>query len=209
MVYYDGVRTRAYEEHGRGATTGVGRVSADGEGMPTARGRATLLCGSAMDGRVSDACTSALQSGTRVLWVSYTRPPADCFEQLPDVPANRKAAVDVGGGTRAAASGGRTGGGENVSVADPNDLTGIGIAVSDQLSEGAHVCFDSVTTMLQYVERERAYTFLNSLLGHLWNAKATAHFHFNPDAHDPQTVASVTSLFDARVDVDGTVRTRR
>ncbi len=186
-------------------------VSAGGESAPVGRGRATLLCGDAMDAGVSDACTGALEGGDSVLWVSYTRSPDDCFDQLPGLAADRKAAVDVGGGTRSAAAtgGGGGGAGGDVSVADPNDLTGIGIAVTDQLSEGAHVCFDSVTTMLQYVETKRAYTFLNSLLGHLWNANATAHFHFNPEAHDPQTVAAVTSLFDARIDVDGEGRTRR
>lgn len=175
------------------------------------RGETTLLCGDAMGGGLDDACERALDPGTdgTVLWVSYTRSPNDCFDRLPDVPAERKAVVDVGGGTRSAAASGNqrtaTPGG-SVTVADPNDLTGIGIAVTDRLDEDVHVCFDSVTAMLQYVETDRAYTFLNSLLGHLWNANASAHFHFNPGAHDDRTVAVLTSLFDARIDADGTVR---
>jgi hypothetical protein len=98
-----------------------------------------------------------------------------------------------------------------ISVAEPNDLTGLGIAIAEQLrdTDGVYVCFDSITAMLQYVETPRAYTFLNSLLGHLWDADTHAHFHLNPDAHDEETVAAITSLFDARVDADdGTVVTR-
>lgn len=172
--------------------------------------RAVLVCGTSMDDRVEDVCRQALEpdGGESVLWVSYTASPSDCFARLPALPDDRKAAVSVNSGTRSTAAAGGTAAG-NVAVADPNDLTGLGIAVTDQLEPRMNVCFDSVTTMLQYAETKRAYTFLNSLLGHLWNANATAHFHFNPDAHDPETVAAITSLFDARIDADGTVRPRR
>lgn len=171
--------------------------------------RAALVCGTQMDERVEDICHRALEptGGESVLWVSYTASPAECFAELPALPDDRKAAVSVNSGTRSsAATRGTTSG--SVAVADPNDLTGLGIAVSDQLEPGMNVCFDSVTTMLQYAETKRAYTFLNAVLGHLWNANATAHFHFNPDAHDAETVAAITSLFDARIDADGTVRSR-
>lgn len=177
----------------------------------TVEGRhAALVCGTPMDDRIEDICQQAIEpdSGESVLWVSYTASPADCFARLPALPDDRKAAVSVNSGTRSAAAAGGTAAG-NVAVADPNDLTGLGIAITDQLEPGMNVCFDSVTTMLQYAETKRAYTFLNSLLGHLWNANATAHFHFNPDAHDAETVAAITSLFDARIDSDGTVRAKR
>jgi len=172
--------------------------------------RSVLVCGTPMDDRVEDVCRRALEpdGGESVLWVSYTESPAECFAQLPALSDDRKAAVSVNSGTRSAATASNGPGSRNVAVADPNDLTGLGIAITDQLEPGMNVCFDSVTTMLQYAETKRAYTFLNSLLGHLWNANATAHFHFNPDAHDPETVAAITSLFDACIEADGTVRSR-
>lgn len=180
-------------------------------GDHVARGEATLVCSSALGG-ADEVCERALAptGGEPVLWVSYTRSPSECFDQLPDVPAERKAIVDVGGQPGSPSSGTRrtaTPAG-SVTVAEPGDLTGLGIAITDGLEPGVRVCFDSVTAMLQYVETERAYTFLNSLLGHLWRADATAHFHLDPAAHDDRTVAAVTSLFDARVEADGTVRRR-
>ena len=181
---------------------------------PLDRPGATLVCDTAIGDGVEEACDRALvpDPGASVLWVSYTGSPTDRFARIPAVSGDRKAVIDVSGGTRSAAADG-SGGTEagSVSVVEPSDLTGIGIAVAKALADtdGVHVCFDSLTAMLQYVGTKRAYTFLNSLLGHLWNAGAQAHFHFNPEAHDDRTVAAVTSLFDARVDVaDGTVRVR-
>lgn len=172
-------------------------------------GEATLFCDSALGG-ASEACAQVLApSGDEsVLWVSYTRSPTECFAQMPEVPAARKAAVDVGGERRSGSSGRQetaTAAG-SVTVTEPGDLTGLGIAITDHLEAGVRLCFDSITAMLQYVELERAYTFLNSLLGHLWDADTRAHFHLDPAAHDTRTVAAITSLFDARVDPDGTVR---
>lgn len=184
-------------------------MSTDGASATVEGRRAALVYGTPMDDRLEDVCLRALEptDGESVLWVSYTAAPSECFATLPALPDDRKAAVSVNSGTRSAAAiGGGTSG--SVAVADPNDLTGLGIAVTDLLEPGMNVCFDSVTTMLQYAETNRVYTFLNSLLGHLWNANATAHFHFNPDAHDSETVAAITSLFDVCIDADGGVRSR-
>lgn len=182
------------------------------DASPLDRPGATLVCNTSLGSSGREACTRALEPGddASVLWVSYTDSPAECFARLPSVPAERKSVIDIGG-TRSATGAEETTMTDEgrVAVADPNDLTGIGIAVAEQLRDnaGVRVCFDSLTALLQYVDADRAYTFLNSLLGHLWNADAHAHFHFNPEAHDGETVAAVTSLFDARVDIDdGSVR---
>ena len=112
----------------------------------------------------ADACEAALgpESDESVLWVSYTRPPEDCLDRLPSVPDDRKTVVDIGGGTRAAAAGtAATPTDGEISVAEPNDLTGLGIAIAEQLrdTDGVHVCFDSITAMLQYVGTSRTYTY--------------------------------------------------
>jgi hypothetical protein len=87
----------------------------------------------------------------------------------------------------------------------PDDLTGIEIAVTDDLPypDGTTVvCFDSLTALLQYVDRNRAYRFLHALVERLWTAGAYAHFHMDPGAHDPETVVTLAALFDAVVATD-------
>lgn len=184
-------------------------MSADDASTAVERRHAALVCGTPIGEAVGDVCRQATEpdGGASVLWVSYTDSPRECFARLPALPDDRKAVVSVSAGARSAAT---TDGitPDNVAVADPNDLTGLGIAITDQLEPGMRVCFDSLTTMLQYAETKRVYTFLNSLLGHLWNANATAHFHFNPDAHDSETVAAITSLFDARIGPDEGIKRR-
>lgn len=119
----------------------------------------------------ADACEAALrpESDESVLWVSYTRPPENCLDRLPSVPDDRKTIVDIGGGAR--------GRGRHHGDADRRRDIGRGAERPDGSRDrhrgtaprhrGVHVCFDSITAMLQYVETPRAYTFLNSLLGHL------------------------------------------
>lgn len=86
-------------------------------------------------------------------------------------------------------------------VAGPEDLTGIGIAIDSCLDAWAedpattHVCLDSVTTLVQYVGPRKAFQFLHVVTGRLSSAGALAHFHFDPAAHDQRTVATVESLF--------------
>ncbi|MFC7196871.1 hypothetical protein ACFQL4_23180 [Halosimplex aquaticum] len=98
-------------------------------------------------------------------------------------------------------------------VSSPSDLTGLGIAISELLSEwedAPRVCVDSLTAMLQYVEAETAYEFLHAITGQLYAANARAHFHIDPSAHDRTTVDSIASLFDAVVKFgDGEPRIRK
>lgn len=96
----------------------------------------------------------------------------------------------------------------------PDDLTGIGIALSEYLSSWGSedgdvvVCFDSLTALLQYVSLERAYRFLHVLTGRAAAVGARAHYHLDPGAHEDRTLATLTSLFDAVVDEDSVVHTR-
>jgi len=161
-----------------------------------------------------EVCNSLLTEGIRaqnVLFVSYTQQPDGCIEQLGDTVEGMKrvAVVTVGDASGTATREGVTT--ENVSTA--SDLTGLGIQVGEFLSgyDGpAVVCFDSLTSMLQYVDFETAYEFLHAVTGQIHAAGARAHFHIDPSAHDKRDVAGITSLFDASVSLDdGTsVRTR-
>lgn len=97
---------------------------------------------------------------------------------------------------------------EDVTVVSekPTDLTGVGISVTDFLKrwddadEQTVVCFDSVTELLQFADRATIYRFLRIVTRRFDAIDAFAHFHMDPDAHDPETVATLKPPFDAVVD---------
>jgi hypothetical protein len=164
-------------------------------------------------GQGRNLCSSLLldqHPSPSVLFVTYTRSPADCLAQLDDHDhVENVGIITVGDGSTAGVD-------DEVvteSVSTASDLTGLGIAIGQFLSEWGgpvFVCFDSVTSMLQYVDIKTAYEFLHAVTGQIRAAGATSHFHIDPNAHDDRHVASITSLFDAKVSLEGetTVRTR-
>lgn len=97
-------------------------------------------------------------------------------------------------------------------ISSPGNLTDVGVALSAHLrhrSDGPTVaCVDSITALLQYVDRRTAYKFLNALVEQFAAADARAHYHLDPTAHDEQVVHTFSSLFDAvlRVGEDGTLQ---
>lgn len=91
-------------------------------------------------------------------------------------------------------------------VSNPADLTQIGIAFMEFLSEWENdgnqivVCFHSLTTLLQYVELKRAFRFLHVFTGHTQAAGAMAHFHMDRVAHDDRELNTLTTLFDTVIE---------
>lgn len=150
-----------------------------------------------------EICTTLLVEGVsepNVLFVSFTRSASDCVAQLDDV--GNVGVITVGDASTAVEREGVVT--DNVST--PSDLTGLGISIGRILSEWREpvlVCFDSLTSMLQYVDIKTAYEFLHAITGQIYAAGARAHFHIDPSAHDSQDVAAISSLFDARVQLDG------
>ena len=178
-----------------------------------------VMLGTPSMGNGGDSCLDLLTRGdpasTCVLWVSFTRSPAACLDHWRSRHGTEPAefgVISVGDAP------GRTGTAVDPAtvetVANASDLTGIGIAVNEFVAdrdEPLTVCFDSLTTLLQYVDLETAYEFLHALTGQLYSVGARSHFHIDPDAHDEQTVHTLLSLFDAEVDLSGpepSVRTR-
>jgi hypothetical protein len=179
----------------------------------------TLLLSSSFAEDTEETCTGLLQSGaaseTNVLWVSYTKSPDQQLRRWQshsnDRPANM-GMVSVEDSTRSVAAG--NGGSSDLmgpdkpveTVSSPNDLTGLGIRITEFLTDWEEndnrtvVCFDSLTALLQYVELETAYEFLHIITGRMAALDAFAHFHMDPDAHDDQTIQSVTTLMDAVVE---------
>ncbi len=163
-------------------------------------------------GQGRDVCTSLLcdqQPAPSVLFVTYTRSAADCVAQLDGHDdLDKVGVVTVGDASPEARDGVVT-----ETVSSPSDLTGLGITIGQFLSEWdgpVFVCFDSLTSMLQYVDVNTAYEFLHAITGQIHAAGAHSHFHIDPDAHDAEHVASITSLFDAKVSLgdEPSVRTR-
>lgn len=102
-------------------------------------------------------------------------------------------------------------------IRNPADLTGLGITMNKHLTQWRStecrkaVCFRSLTPLLQYVDVQTAYRFLQVLTSQVEAAGAVGHYHLSPDAHDRADVNALTSLFDASITVEegeATVTTR-
>jgi hypothetical protein len=148
-----------------------------------------------------DICTSLLVDEmleSNVLFVTFTRQASACVAQLDSESVEKIGVITVGDASAAVDD-------ETVvteTVSTPSDLTGLGISIGQFLSEfddRVLVCFDSLTSMLQYVDVQTAYEFLHAITGQIHAAGARAHFHIDPSAHGDQDVAAIASLFDARV----------
>ncbi len=172
-----------------------------------------LLLGASAESRVGDACVDLLAGPTPgqtgVLAVVYGLSPDEFvahWSARADSPPERGGIVTVG------ETG--TGIGESVwtthAVANPADLSTVGIELSDVLSTlnapGAGdtaVCFDSVTALLDHTDLQQAFRFLHVVTSRVETAGAVGHYHVDPGAHDRQTIATLERLFDAVVAVDG------
>jgi hypothetical protein len=160
-----------------------------------------------------DACTGLLGSVTDpdVLFVTYRRSVAECLEVVEEG-VDTVAVIVVGDeitGESAPQSEDAENAVETKTAPTPSNLADLTIEIDQVISgwDQPVVCFDSVTDMLQYVDFEAAFEFLQTLVGKSHAVGAQTHVHIDPGAHDGTTVAAVTSLFDATID-GSEVRTR-
>jgi hypothetical protein len=176
-----------------------------------------LLLAPSLGSAGSDACTRLLAqtpaAETSVLSITYTRSPAEVVERYREAAGDdpvRGGIVTVGEADPSVDSSAWAARG----IENPGDLTGIGIELSELLSgianaaEDGHiaVCFDSLTSLLQYADLQRAFRFLHVVTGRVKTVGGVGHYHIDPEAHDQQTLATLKGLFDAVVEVedDGT-----
>ncbi|QLD91099.1 hypothetical protein HWV07_19435 [Natronomonas salina] len=173
---------------------------------------ANVLCRAPSFSQGATEICPGLAGGDRnLLLVSLSGNPErrlEAWKRQGDLPRN-VAVLSVEQSRGAAAAGGSTGvtrgpGGSTIStatVSEPGDLTGIGIKVNQCLSAwedddvGTDVCFDSVTTLLQYVDTRRVFRFLHVLTRRVQSVGALAHYHVDPGAHDEQTLATIEGVF--------------
>lgn len=88
----------------------------------------------------------------------------------------------------------------STSIADPGDLTGLGIRINECLVAWEDlspiVIVDSITTILQYADQKRVFRFLHMLTSRFKSSNVLSAFHMDPEAHEEQTIATIRSLFD-------------
>jgi len=90
---------------------------------------------------------------------------------------------------------------------ETSDLTGLGIEISELLSQHeqdapVELWFDSVTSLITATDFDRVFRFLHILTARVECGRTTAFYLVDPAAHDPQTITSLTYLFDTVLDVD-------
>lgn len=158
------------------------------------------------------ACTDLLhvpntETGA-VVFVTLTQPPDARIEVLRRHASRLPSRVGVicPGENRRGGTGSRQGVAVRT-VENPGDLARLGVAIGDALTDwtAAHpttVCFHSITALLQFAELPRVFRFLYTLAGRVGSTGNRAHYHLDPDAHDQQTVSTLTPLFDSVVEVD-------
>jgi hypothetical protein len=173
-----------------------------------------LLMAPSLGGQGRDVCFDLLSqtppSKTNVLTITYKSTPQEWVDDWMDhvgVAPVRGGIVSIGQGE------------ENVEgpawaakiVENPSDLTGIGIELSELLSgmataagddEEIAICFDSITSLLQYADLQRSFRFLHVVTGRVKTVEGIGHYHLDPEAHERQTLATLKGLFDAVIDVD-------
>lgn len=183
--------------------------------------RNVLLSGSSMNEHTEETCHDLLQAAPAseldVLQISYTETAERIARDWPDVfetrPANGAVISAVGGvpvngqGANGSSQFKRVDGVQMAAI-NPNDITGLGMRVStffERISGSDNqlvVGFDSLTSLLQYVDVDDCYRFLNMFTGQLRASGAQAHFHLDPMACDDRTLGRLRSVFDEEITVE-------
>lgn len=182
-----------------------------------------LLLAPALDHREDEACMDLLTvtdpGDEDVLVISFSQSPDDRIE-LWEAHADGRMPAKMGiiavGDRRRSAAGaarqtplGASGSVSVTAVRDPGDLTGIGMRITDYLSEWEGdgnqvvVCIHSLTTLLQFTDLKRVFRFLHVLKTRFEALGAVTHLHLDPTAHDEQTVRVISQLADLTAEPDG------
>lgn len=179
-----------------------------------------LLLAPPMEPHVEDGCADLLTvdspADEDVLFVTFVQSPDQRLDAWRRFTGGGRPAklgfVNVDDATRSAAAAAPAHEGEPLSirsVSSPADLTDLGIKLNAYLTEWADdgnrtvLCFHSVTTLLQYVDLQRAFRFFHVITGRIRESGARAHYHVDPSAHDERTINTLKTLFDGVAEWDG------
>ncbi|MFC7045217.1 RAD55 family ATPase [Halobacteriaceae archaeon GCM10025711] len=101
-------------------------------------------------------------------------------------------------------------------ASSPNDLTGIGIELSELLqtfyrddNRRNRVLLHSLSTLLMYADLQTVFRFLHVFTGRVQSVEALGLFVIDSTAHDAQTLSTIKQLFDGVVEVETTDDARR
>lgn len=171
---------------------------------PSLRGEEADVCRELLHGPVEDAnglLVTCLESPRDRLaaWTDHDH--AETGEvAVVDVEMSARSAATADVGTSHASSAPI----ETVSADD--DLVDLGEAIDRQLTRltangETAVCLHSVSDLLQHGDERGVFKFLAVLTNSVARADAVAHYHMNPDVHDPATIETLEVLFDSIVDL--------
>lgn len=170
--------------------------------------------------RTPDAWSSSIPSEAYVLWISSVRTPRACIERWnatfdAQPAAGRILTPDrdgIGGSDPIVDESGF----EVVTIRSFGDLTTLGVRITETLHDWAGrdgriaVRFESISTLLQYVDLDGACRFLDQVTGRCAAVDALAWYHLTANAHGEETLQRLYGLFDAVLEVtDGEWTARR
>jgi KaiC/GvpD/RAD55 family RecA-like ATPase len=95
-------------------------------------------------------------------------------------------------------------------VSSPNDMTSIGIQLSERLEEfheqhqrdRNRVLLHSVSTLLMYSDLETVFRFLHVFTGRITSTGALGLYTIDSTAQDDQTMNTLTQLFDGVIEIE-------
>ncbi|SEW01582.1 RAD55 family ATPase [Halobacterium jilantaiense] len=94
-------------------------------------------------------------------------------------------------------------------ASSPNDLTGIGIELSELLRtlyeqrgvQKNRILLHSLSTLLMYSDLQTVFRFMHVFTGRVQSADALGAFVVDSTAHDEQTVSTLKQLFDGVISI--------
>jgi len=185
------------------------------EGLDAVRpGSSLLVSGPTLSGKdefVHDVLADGVREGQGAIAVTTTGSGTDWIADIDaataEFPGHSVAAIDCRG-DRGRSEQELDNGAFHYSVADPSDLTGIGIGITKCFSRlrdagvtEARLALTSLSTMLTYSDRETTFKFCHVLSSRLASAGYLGVFTVDSDAHGDQTMQVIKQAFDGQIEL--------
>ena len=185
---------------------------------PIRPGDNVLVCCPSFTGEEPQVCLDLLtpdgSTDVHALSVLFTQSPGDhvdTWQRITGAYPTRMRIVAVNADARSNQESGGTDADADRAVervGSPHNLTRLGVRITDYLdewdgsAERTVVCFQSLTTLLQYVDVESAVAFLEVVAQRCAATDAVAHYHLDPEAHDEATIDRLSELFETALAFD-------